>query len=236
MAAAGEHTHHRPTPDFKRWSGSDCAPPDVRAGHQPSRGRAPAGHLTAERPPLAPPLATRRRAASALPGGPAGGQAGQPPPPGRTGLGQGALAHGFDSDLWTLQRVALVIERLTGVRHIPRSVAHPSGDGLDPPAAQRRASERDEEAIARWVKQDWPRIRQKRRRRGAWIVFLDESGVSFTPPVRRTWAPRGRTPVLRHRQRHWARLSMAAMCCYRPDGGRARLASTSSRAATTTSC
>ena len=55
-------------------------------------------------------------------------------------------------------------------------------------------------------------------------MFLDESGVSFTPPVRRTWAPRGRTPVLRHRQRHWARLSMAAMCCYRPDGGRARLA------------
>jgi hypothetical protein len=27
---------------------------------------------------------------------------------------------------------------------------------------QRRASERDEEAIARWVKTDWPRIRQKR--------------------------------------------------------------------------
>jgi len=55
-------------------------------------------------------------------------------------------------------------------------------------------------------------------------VFLDESGVSFTPPVRRTWAPRGHTPILRHRQRHWARLSMAAMCCYRPDGRRARLA------------
>jgi len=55
-------------------------------------------------------------------------------------------------------------------------------------------------------------------------VFWDESGVSFTPPVRRTWAPRGRTPILRHRQRNWARLSMAAMCCYRPDGARARLA------------
>jgi len=55
-------------------------------------------------------------------------------------------------------------------------------------------------------------------------VFLDESGVSFTPPVRRTWAPRGRTPILRHRQRHWSRLSIAGMCCYRPDGTRARLA------------
>ena len=55
-------------------------------------------------------------------------------------------------------------------------------------------------------------------------MFLDESGVSFTPPVRRTWAPRGRTPILRHRQRHWSRLSIAGMCCYRPDGTRARLA------------
>ncbi len=42
--------------------------------------------------------------------------------------------------------------------------------------------------------------------------------------MRRTWAPRGRTPILRHRQRNWARLSMAAMCCYHPDGRRARLA------------
>ena len=55
-------------------------------------------------------------------------------------------------------------------------------------------------------------------------MFLDESGVGFTPPVRRTWAPRGHTPILRHRQRHWTRLSIAGMCCYRPDGTGARLA------------
>jgi transposase len=78
-------------------------------------------------------------------------------------LGQGALAHGFDSELWTLQRVAVVIERLTGVRHHPSHVWHilrAMGWTLQRP--QRRASERDEEAIARWVKTDWPRIRQKR--------------------------------------------------------------------------
>jgi hypothetical protein len=55
-------------------------------------------------------------------------------------------------------------------------------------------------------------------------VLLDESGVSFTPPVRRTWAPRGRTPILRHHQRNWTRLSIAGRCGYRPDGSRARLA------------
>jgi transposase len=59
-------------------------------------------------------------------------------------------------------------------------------------------------------------------RRGAWICFLDESGCSLRPPVRRTWAPRGQTPILRHRG-HWKRASMAGICCYRPDGSRARL-------------
>ena len=129
---------------------------------------------------------------------------------------QGALAHGFDSDLWTCKRVVIVIERLTGVRHHPSHawrILRAMGWTLQRP--ERRAAERDEDTIARWVTQDWPRIRQNARRRGAWLVFLDESGVGFTPPVRRTWAPRGHTPILRHRQRHWARLSMAAMCCYR---------------------
>jgi transposase len=40
--------------------------------------------------------------------------------------------------------------------------------------------------------------------------------------VRATWAPRGKTPVLRHRF-NWKRASMAAACCYRPEGGGARL-------------
>jgi transposase len=78
-------------------------------------------------------------------------------------LRQGALAHGFDSDLWTLNRIALVIERLTGVRHHPSHVwriLRAMGWTLQRP--QRHANERDEEAIARWVAQDWPRIRQKR--------------------------------------------------------------------------
>jgi transposase len=54
------------------------------------------------------------------------------------------------------------------------------------------------------------------RRRGAWIVFQDESGVSLTPVVRATWAPRGETPVLRHKF-NWKRMSMSAALCYRPD-------------------
>ena len=40
--------------------------------------------------------------------------------------------------------------------------------------------------------------------------------------MRSTWAPRGKTPVLRHRF-SWKRASMAAACCYRSDGTAAEL-------------
>lgn len=34
------------------------------------------------------------------------------------------------------------------------------------------------------------------------MAFLDESGFRLIPNVRRTWAPRGQTPIVRHRYRH----------------------------------
>jgi hypothetical protein len=55
------------------------------------------------------------------------------------------------------------------------------------------------------------------------IVFWDESGASLLPVVRRTWAPRGHTPVLRHRFK-WKRASMAAGLCYGSHGGGAAVA------------
>jgi transposase len=60
------------------------------------------------------------------------------------------------------------------------------------------------------------------RRRKAWIVFQDESGVSLTPVVRATWAPKGQTPVLAHKF-SWKRMSMSAALCYRPDRSAAEL-------------
>jgi DDE superfamily endonuclease len=56
----------------------------------------------------------------------------------------------------------------------------------------------------------------------AWLVFFDESAVSLIPPVRRTWSPRGHTPILRHRF-GWKKASMAAALGYHADGAKARL-------------
>ena len=61
------------------------------------------------------------------------------------------------------------------------------------------------------------------RRQRAWLVFEDESGLSQQPVVRRTWAPRGETPILTHVLNNWKRLSVAAALAFRWDGGRTRL-------------
>ena len=63
---------------------------------------------------------------------------------------------------------------------------------------------------------------KRARRQNALIVFEDESGVSLLPSVRATWAPRGQTPVLRHRF-GWQRLSMAGALVYEPLGHDAQL-------------
>jgi transposase len=60
------------------------------------------------------------------------------------------------------------------------------------------------------------------RRRKAWIFFQDESGVSQRPSIRRTWAPKGETPVLIHAF-NWSRISVCAAMGFRWDGQRSQL-------------
>ena len=69
-------------------------------------------------------------------------------------LRQGARAHGFATHHWTLARITTVIQRLTGVGYHPGHTCKLLRHRLQRPA--RRAVERDEQAIARWVAEDWP--------------------------------------------------------------------------------
>jgi len=75
-------------------------------------------------------------------------------------LGKGPQAFGFDTELWTLARIAAVIEQLTGVRFHPGHVWRLLRR-LDwsPQRPARRARERDEAEIARWRAEEWPRIK-----------------------------------------------------------------------------
>jgi len=77
-------------------------------------------------------------------------------------LRQGARAHDFPTDLWTLPRVAIVIERLTGVHYHPGHVwkiLRALDWSLQRPAKQAR--ERNPEKVRRWLTQTWPEIKKK---------------------------------------------------------------------------
>jgi transposase len=63
---------------------------------------------------------------------------------------------------------------------------------------------------------------KKGRRRKAIIVFVDASGFLLQPVNRRTWAPRGKTPIQYAWDRH-DRLSVIAALLYRPRSGRLSL-------------
>jgi len=76
-------------------------------------------------------------------------------------LSKGPRAWGYKTDLWTLQRVAEVIEKTFAVSYHPSQVwriLRAMRWSCQKP--ERRARERDEQAIRRWRPVEWPRIKK----------------------------------------------------------------------------
>ena len=128
-------------------------------------------------------------------------------PPRLSGRQQAAVArwitgkdprqYGFDFALWTRQVVAELIAQRFGVR-LSRTAVGRLLAALDitPQKPLRRAYERDPEAVARWMREEYPAIRRHARRRGADVFFLDEVGVRSDSALGRTWGKKGQTPVV----------------------------------------
>jgi len=77
-------------------------------------------------------------------------------------LAKGPKANGFATEMWTLARVSEVIEQVTGVRYSQAQtwVVLRERLGWTRQRPARRAVERNDEAIATWVRKDWPRIKK----------------------------------------------------------------------------
>jgi transposase len=80
----------------------------------------------------------------------------------------GPAAQGYATALWTLPRVAKLIEDRFGVSYHPAHVwklLRSFGFSCQQPT--RRAIERDEVAISQWKKRDWPALKKKPGPKGA---------------------------------------------------------------------
>jgi transposase len=74
---------------------------------------------------------------------------------------EGATAHGFPTDLWTGPRVVELIRQHFRVRYHRNHVSRLLRSlGFSPQKPERRARERDEEAIRGWVRTRWPKVKK----------------------------------------------------------------------------
>jgi transposase len=94
-------------------------------------------------------------------------------------LRRGAQAAGFETERWTLRRIAQLIEREFGVRYHFGSLGPAlRARGWSPQQPKLRAKERDDAVVEAWLKHDWPRVKRGLAAQGVRLP-------SWTRPVTR---------------------------------------------------
>ena len=108
---------------------------------------------------------------------------------------QPASCFGFETDLWTTERVRQVIETEHGVAISNDTIWRRLREArLTYQKPERRYFEVDEEKRKEWVRKEVPRIRRTLKRHKALLYFQDEASVALRAILGKTWAPRGHTP------------------------------------------
>lgn len=80
----------------------------------------------------------------------------------RSAILQSPTEHGFGTELWTLKRVGELIKRLHGVRFSQPHIWRILGSlGFSPQKPDKRAIERDDEAVRHWRRHTWPSLKKK---------------------------------------------------------------------------
>lgn len=104
----------------------------------------------------------------------------------------------FEFALWTREMVRDLVRREFGVALSVVSVGRLLRKlGLSPQRPLWRAYQQNPEAVDRWKREQFPAIREQAAAAGATIWFADEAGVRSDYHAGTTWAPVGRTPIVR---------------------------------------
>ncbi len=117
---------------------------------------------------------------------------------------KGPQANGFSCGVWNTAMIAELIWRRFGVRYNTRYLSTLLKKlGLSYQKARfisdRSDEEEYEQARRQWVERQWPRIVQQAKATGAVILFADEVSFAMWGSLSRTWAVRGRQPLVKTR-------------------------------------
>ena len=107
----------------------------------------------------------------------------------------GAMAFGFETDLWTVSRLRRVIRDRFRIQLSKNTIWRRLRDaGLTYQKPEREYYEIDEATRKKWLRYEVPKIRRAVTEHHAILYFQDESNISLTAFLGKTWAPCGQTP------------------------------------------
>jgi transposase len=105
---------------------------------------------------------------------------------------------GLPFALWNRAAVRALIAGRCGVELAVRTVGkYLARWGFTAQKPIRRAYEQDPAAVRRWLRQDYPEIVKRAKQARGVVVWGDETGLRADDVRGRSYAPRGRTPVVR---------------------------------------
>ena len=107
----------------------------------------------------------------------------------------GATTYGFETNLWTVGRLRRVIADEFQIQVSKNTVWRRLRDaGLTYQKPEREYYELDEEARKKWLRYEVPKIRRAVTKYRGILYFQDESNISLTAFLGKTWSPCGQTP------------------------------------------
>jgi len=114
-------------------------------------------------------------------------------------LKQGAASHGWINNLWTSKRVSEVIRQ-----HFKVKISHSQANrilrsqlGWTYQKPIQRSYHRNEDEIIKWKSVTFKRVQKTANKKKGYLVFIDETGFLLQPLSKRTYSPKGQTPVIR---------------------------------------
>ncbi len=104
----------------------------------------------------------------------------------------------FEYALWTLSMIRELIREQFNVKLSEVSVGRLMKRlGFSPQRPLYRAWQQDKALVEAWREQEYPKIAARAKQEGALIFFADESGIRSDYHAGTTWAPVGKTPVVK---------------------------------------
>jgi transposase len=105
---------------------------------------------------------------------------------------------GLPFALWSRAAVGMLIARRCGVELAVRTAGkYLARWGFTAQKPVRRAHEQDPAAVRRWLRREYPAIAARAKRARGVIFWGDETGLRSDDVRGRSYAPRGRTPLVR---------------------------------------